>query len=203
MRDIEAEVPAPDEAAGVDEAGLARRAARGETLAFEELARRFWDRIARFAAVASGGEAELAEEIAQETLVRLHGALPRFRGDSSLGTFVYRICRNAAADAIRRRRRERRHLARLPRDQEGELASPEAGPEAQALRADAAAALGRALGSLEPAERALVYLRESEGLGVAELARVFGLPEGTVKSRLSRARARLRKRLEEDGYGIE
>ena len=132
--------------------------------------------------------------------MRLHAALPRFRGEASLGTFVSRICAIAAADTFRRLARERR-LAPLP--EEEELPSPEPGPEEAALRGEAAAALRRALGRLDEGERALVYLKEAEGLGVAELAESFGLPEGTVKSRLFRARAKLRAALEEEGYGID
>jgi len=183
------------------EAELAARAGGGDSAAFDELARRLWGRIGRYAAAAAAGDPELASRIAQESLVRLHAALPRFRGEASLGTFVYRVCAIAAADAFRRLARERRRLGPLP--EEEELPSPEPGPEEAALRGEAAAALRRALGRLDEGERALVYLKEAEGLGVAELAESFGIPEGTVKSRLFRARAKLKAALEEEGYGID
>jgi len=168
---------------------------------FEALAREWWDSIGRYSAASAGGDPVLAGEIAQEALVRLHSALPRFRGDAALGTFVFRICRNAAADAFRLRARERRRLVSLPEGEESPSLFP--GPEEELLRAEQLSALRRALGSLDEEERGLVYLKESEGLGLAQLSRIFGLPEGTLKSRLFRIRARLRAALEEEGYGID
>jgi RNA polymerase sigma-70 factor, ECF subfamily len=161
------------------------------------------------AAAAVGGDRELAEEAAQDALYRLFTGLSRYRGESSLGTFIFGICRNAAVDALRRRLRDRKRRAPepkrdLPASGTADAAiSPYLGPEESLLRESQAEALRRAMAAIAEDERSLLYLKEVEGLRVAQLASILGVPEGTVKSRLSRARDRLRAALEEDGYALE
>lgn len=99
-------------------------------------------------------------------------------------------------------------LARLKRRRVGmddcpaaDLSDPRAAPDRELLRRDLERALAEAMQALGPEERALVYLHEAEGVGLAELGATFGLREGTVKSRLFRARARLATLLREKGYG--
>ncbi len=181
---------------------LAARAGRGDERAFELLVARWWDRMGRYAAAAVGGDRELAEEAAQDALSRLYADLPRYRGDSSFGTYAFRICRNAAVDALRRRLRERRWFAG-PAERILEAPSPYLGPEESLLREDEVEAIRRAMSRMPEEERSLVYLKEVEDLRVADLSRVVGVPEGTIKSRLSRARGRLRALLEEDGYAVD
>jgi RNA polymerase sigma-70 factor (ECF subfamily) len=179
---------------------LLPRAVAGDAEAFEALARRWWARIGRYAAAAAAGDALLAEEVAQDALLRLYMSLPRFRGEASFGTFVYRVCRNAAADAIRRQRRERRREAPLPQE---EPPGSYRGPEAEAVRASERQLVLRTLQLLDEDSRSILYLKEAEDMSINELGRIFGLAEGTVKSRLSRIRAKLRALLEEAGYGLE
>ena len=180
-----------------EELELARRFCRdGDRRAFEELVRLRLPQIRRFLAVRLS-EPEEAQAAEQEVLVRLFRSLARFRGESSLSTWIFRLCSASAADLVRERSRERRRAARLglssleaePPDPEGPGAE---GPELRLERKEAAAALRRALASLGEPNASLVYLRDAEGLSVGELARCFGLPEGTVKSRLARSRDKLR-----------
>lgn len=184
---------------------LVRRfALEGDRRAFEELVRLRLPSIRRFLALRLS-DPEEAREAEQEVLLRLFRSLSRFRGESSLSTWIYRICAAASADLVRARARERRRAERLG------LASVEAdppgaerpwaeGPELGLERKEAAAALRRALAALGEPNASLVYLRDAEGLSIGELARCFGLPEGTVKSRLARSRARLRVAMEaQDG----
>jgi RNA polymerase sigma-70 factor, ECF subfamily len=184
-----------------DDGDLAIRASSGDRRAFEILAGRWWGRMGAYAAAAAAGDAQIAAEAAQDALCRLYGSLPRFRGDCAFGTFVYRICRNAAVDALRRRSRERSRRADLP-DESGDraLVGRFPGPEESLDANEETEALRRALAKLKEEARSLIYLKEMEGMEVSELSRIFGLPEGTVKSRLFRARAALKKILEEDGY---
>lgn len=183
----------PDEA-------LAARAGRGEVLAFELLASRWWARLGRLAASSAGLDPVLAEEVAQDALIRIHRALPGFRGDSSFSTFAWRIVRNSACDALRGLGRERRRRV-LAEDSLAALPYEGRGPEELLVRKAETEALAELLGALSTEERILLHLHESEGIDIAQLARIFGLPLGTVKSRLFRLRARLAARLEEDGYG--
>jgi len=182
---------------------LASRAASGDREAFTALAERWWDRMGAYAAAATSGDAELAAEATQDALCRLYSSLPRFRGEAAFGTFVYRICRNSAIDALRRRSRERSRRADLP-EASGDCLLPGryAGPEEELSASEESAALRRALSRLGEEARSLIFLKEMEGFEIAELSRIFGIPAGTVKSRLSRARDALRKFLEEDGYAV-
>lgn len=178
---------------------LVERAVQGDRDAFERLVRTWWARMGSYCAAATGFDPVLADETAQDALFRLYTALPRFRGESSFGTFVYRICRNAALDLMRRRRRESQRMIQFPvaSEEEGEgpvreladLAIP--GPEEAFLRRESADELTRVLQELDPDDRALLYLRDSEGMSVTQLSGIFGIPEGTVKSRLSRLRAKV------------
>ncbi len=178
-------------AAARREAELVARFRRGDRLAFEELVRGLLPAIRRFLAMRLGDPAEAAEA-EQEVLVRLYAALGRFRGEAALSTLVYRISAIAAADLVRSRSRERERSRRL--DRAYAASPPPAAPEpgAELERAEAARTLRRALASLGEPAASLLYLRDAEGLSVAELSSAFGLPEGTVKSKLARARAKAR-----------
>jgi RNA polymerase sigma-70 factor, ECF subfamily len=204
MRDPRERAAGPLRSTDAEDQALALRAGRGDRAAFELLASRWWDRLRSLAAVSAGLDPVAAEEAAEDALVRIYEALPRFRGDSAFGTFAYRVCCRAAADAARRRSRERRRSARRADGEAlepGDLVDPARGPEEESLRAAEIAALGRALALLKPEDRSLLHLYEAEGLGVDELSRVFGVAIGTIKSRLFRARSRLGEALKEEGYG--
>jgi RNA polymerase sigma-70 factor (ECF subfamily) len=141
----------------------------------------------------------LVDEAVQEARLRLMTALASFRGEAAPATFLAAVARRAALDELRKEGRHRGRMLRAfalgPRE-EGGAGDPALGLEARA-GAEAARA---ALEDLGEPERSLVYLRDAEGLEVQELAQVFGLAEGTVKSKLFRARRRLRTRLEREGW---
>ena len=130
-----------------------------------------------------------AEDATQEVFFALHRALPGFRGDSSLGTFVHRI---AVRVAIRYRGRRRPEVG--PLDQ---LPAPTAGDPIEARQDQER--LWRALERLSIEHRTVLGLFAVEELGHREIAAVLGIPEGTVWSRLHLARKRLAALLEEDG----
>jgi RNA polymerase sigma-70 factor, ECF subfamily len=179
---------------------LAALAAKGDRGAFESLAWRWWDRLRGFCAALSAFDAELADDSAQDALIRLHKALPRWRKSGSFGAFAYGVCKNAVADASRRRARRNAKQFSLDSEPSFEIADTRATPEEDALRAELRAELASALSTLDLTDRALVYLHESEGTSVKDLAEMFRLPEGTVKSRLFRARKALASALKEAGY---
>jgi len=139
-----------------------------------------------------GNRAE-AEEVAQEAFVRAHRALGAFRGDAKLSTWLYaitsRLCLNRLASGERR-------LARQGEDALLRLSDVAPRPDAALERRELETALGRAIAELPEDRRIVVVLRDLEGLSYEEIAQVLELELGTVRSRLHRARAELKEKLE-------
>jgi RNA polymerase sigma-70 factor, ECF subfamily len=160
---------------------LARRAASGDTRAFEEIVLRHQDRLYTLALRVTLSEAD-ARDCVQEALVSAWRSIGRFRGDSLLSTWLYRIVMRKAYDVVERRRR---------------TALPDADPPAAAVetRTDERIDILAALATLEPDFRAAAVACDILGLSMEEAGEVLGVPAGTVKSRLSRARSRLAAQL--------
>ncbi len=158
---------------------LIRAASGGDTAAFEELVRAYQAHVWRFLRHLLG-DAALAEDVTQETFVRVYRKLETFRFRSKFSTWVFSVARNAGIDALRSRRR-REHLVTVlaPRahdvDSGGEL-----GFEIES-----------ALQSLNPKLREAFVLIEALGLSYREAGLTLGVPEGTVKSRVFHAREQL------------
>lgn len=184
----EAAEPAAGRSPISDEDLIRRYAASGDVTAFRILMERHRPMLRRLLAALFHGNREDMADAEQEVLIALSNALPRFRFGSSYPTFLYRVARNTAVSLLRRRRREDDRVLLAPLM-----------PEEAAAADPAVTAVGRwrqerlraALGRLDPEDRLLVVLRDVEDVPVRELARVTGLPEGTVKSRLHRARGKL------------
>lgn len=149
-------------------------------------------------------DAEEARDLTQETFLQAFRYIASFRGESDLRTWLYRIAVNQARNRRRWwRRRKQSDTISLdqPDDTTGEAFSARLAcetsetPEACALRNERERHLLRALGSLNNDAREVVVLRDIEGLSYEEVAEALGTNTGTVKSRLSRARAELRRRL--------
>lgn len=163
--------------------------------AFEQLVQRHqalvWHMVQRMVA-----DAEDTRELSQEVFLRVHRRLPQFRFEASLATWIGRIAFSIAARHLRRKRLP---LVHPTDDEEGEhpldrLASDE-DLEGSHAEADLVAHLGQALETLAPLPRTLVTLYHLDELGIPEIAFITGLPAGTVKSHLFRARRRLRGHL--------
>lgn len=156
-----------------------RAAAAGDTAAFEELVRTYQAYVWRFLRHLLS-DPELAQDITQETFVRVYRRLGTFRFDSKFSTWVFQVARNAGIDALRsRQRRDRlnsvlqtRHRASQPG---GELAVE----------------IQSALISLKPKLREAFVMIEALGLSYREASVALGVPEGTVKSRVFKARRHL------------
>jgi RNA polymerase sigma-70 factor, ECF subfamily len=136
------------------------------------------------------GDRERMEDALQEAYLNAFRALPRFRRESSLGTWLYRIVYNACLDELRRSKRS----ADVPLHEVSERleGAPDPG---EAL--SAGDAIRSALMRLPHEERAAVVLVDGQGLRYAEAAALLGVPVGTVASRLNRARPALRRALEQ------
>ena len=171
-----------------------RRAQRGDERAWRDLIARFERPVHALVWRLLAGRAQhRAEDLTQETFVRVLRALPRFdpAGPASLSTWILTIATRLTLNELRRP-----ELAALDR----ELPAQDRA-DAGADRARLGAAIAAAVGALPDAQRAVLVLREYHDLDYAEIAEVLELDVGTVKSRLSRARAALREHLVAAGYG--
>ncbi len=144
-----------------------------------------------------------AEDLAQDVLLRALRALPGFRGDSLASTWLYRITVNSWKNRVRSEKRRSFWrtvtLGLISGDDDGpalELSDNEPPPDAALEATERSAAVQRALMGLDEDDRAIVVLRDVEDRSYGEIGTVLGVPKGTVKSRLSRARAKLKVLLE-------
>ena len=165
-----------------------RAAARGDRSGFEEIVRAYQTPIWRFL-TRYLGDAALAEDVTQETFLRVHRHLARFSFQSKFSTWLFSIARNAAVDAHRRRTRRER----LP------LLAPAPAPIGQP---GPGAEIDAAIHELSPKLREALLLVEVLGLTYRETAEVLGIPEGTAKSRVFTARAEMVAFLRDDDEAI-
>lgn len=180
--------------APIQDRELVARARRGDERAFRTLVERYEPRVAA-TVVGMLGPGFEAEDVGQETFVRLYRSLDRFRGDSSLGTYVTRIAINLSLTALKKRRR---WTSRFVRQDDGERQLPDADGDLrdEVERDDTARRVRQAIEKLSPDHRAVVVVRMIEGYSTREAAEILGVPPGTVMSRLARALGRLEVELE-------
>ncbi len=181
---------------------LAAHASKGDKGAFERLMWRWWDRIRGYCASFVGFDPELAEEAAQESLIRIYKALPRWRRESPLGGYLYGICRTTSADVMRAHARHHSRSIQVEEFDTLGFETHHAAGEANVLHQEASRMLAQAMQQLEPEDRAMLYLHEVEDKGLSELSAMYGMPVGTIKSRLFRARDKLSVLLREMGYEL-
>jgi RNA polymerase sigma-70 factor (ECF subfamily) len=167
----------------------------GNTEAFGILVSRYQDRLYPTVFRLTGC-AEEAHDLLQDAFLRAFEKLERFQGESSFYTWVYRIAVNLALSG----RRRRRPTLRLNHDGGGGALDPaydpaESDPSAPLERAERDRLIQDALNSLAPDHRAVVVMKEFDGLHYEEIGTMLGIPVGTVRSRLHRARCELRDRL--------
>src|SRR5438105_3587797 len=183
-----------------DDTSLVRDARRGDAQAFRSLVERYQRRVYQLA-LGMVKDPDEAMDITQETFVRVHRYLPSFKGDSSFFTWTYRIATNLCLDSARRRgRTERVEMDESDAEIEARMDPPSAalaGPQRAALNAELKAKIDDALASLSENHRAILLLREVEGLSYEELARALGIRKGTVMSRLVPARPKMQRKLRE------
>jgi RNA polymerase sigma-70 factor (ECF subfamily) len=189
------------------ESGLVERCRRGDAEAFARLVAVHEGMVFNLAARLLG-DAEEARDLSQEVFLQVFRTLGRFEGRSSLRTWIYRIvvnqCRNRQRWWRRRRRDRSLPLQDLTDAQEARLSEAPGGvngPQQELERRDRAREVQEALAALSFDHRAILMLREVEGLSCEEVAGTLGLPAGTVKSRLARAREALRRRVVAMGNG--
>ena len=180
------------------DAELVRRFKGGDREAFARIVDRYQDRVFTLA-LRWLGDRQVAEEVAQDVFLALYRNLGDFRGDARLSTWIYRVvvnhCKNKRLYHSRRRmdRHEPLDGAR-PGHEDGphrQLPADQPGTDAATHRAEAERLVHDALQRLDEEPRRIVVLRDIQGLSYDEIGELLGLPRGTVKSRLHRARSRL------------
>jgi RNA polymerase sigma-70 factor (ECF subfamily) len=177
----------------LDDAEAVERARRGDADAYEELVHRYTEMAFRVAYVVTGSAAE-AEDAAQDAFVKAYWALPRFRPGAPFRPWLLRIVGNEARN--RRRSAGRRSALELRAAERLSTGGAAPSPEAAAEAGEERRALLRALNAMAEEDRQVIGCRYLLQLSLQETAATLGLAEGTVKSRLSRALARLRQTLE-------
>lgn len=167
---------------GIDrsDADLLAAHVAGDPYAFEELFYRHQRQLYRLAKVTSRSPEDAADAL-QDAMLSAHRSAPRFRHDSTVSSWLYRIVLNACLDRLRR---IKTHPTTELEDDACHVGDP-------TPRVDTAIMVERALMRLPIEQRAAVVAVDMQGYSVAETARMLGIAEGTVKSRCSRARAKL------------
>lgn len=170
-----------------NEIELITQAQQGDRRAFGQLVRRHREGVVNVV-YRMCGDANLAEDAAQEAFIRAWQRLSSYRPRSPFRNWVYRIATNVALDALRRER-DMVDIDALV------LANSDNGPQAVVEGAERGEWVRQAVLGLPPASRAVLVLREYEGLSYREIADTVGIPIGTVMSRLNYARSLLREAL--------
>jgi RNA polymerase sigma-70 factor (ECF subfamily) len=173
------------------------RARAGDTSALELLIVRYQPRVFRYG-LSMCRDADAAGDIAQETLMAMARSIGDFRGESSVGSWLFTIARRFC---MRKRRRhkhapaEEQSLETLGPADTQHLSDPSPGPEQEAAAHEIQTALTAAIDALDPAQREVLVLRDVEGLTAPEVAQVLGVSVDAVKSRLHRARVAVRQQM--------
>ena len=185
-----------------EELEIVVRVRAGDTDAFEALVTEHQKRIYNLALRMVGNE-EDAKDMAQEAFIRAYNSLDGFRGESKFSVWLYRLTSNICIDFLRSKGRRAASSLTVGEDYEEpaeiEIPDDRFSPETALEKLEMRLAVNRGLETLTPEYREILLLREINGLSYDEIGRALGLEEGTVKSRIFRARKRLCAFLLEDG----
>jgi RNA polymerase sigma-70 factor (ECF subfamily) len=182
---------------------LVKKCLQGDSQAFEELAIKYQNKIYALSYRYMGNE-EDAYDMAQEAFIKAYRSLRSFKGDSSFGTWMYRIATNVCLDELRRRKRRiiplslDEPLATRDGDEvEKEIADTSPTADIIYEQKELSQYIQQVLDEMKPDHKSTIILRDIMDLTYDEIAQVLNCSIGTVKSRLSRAREALRKKLGE------
>ena len=176
---------------------LVDKARKGDHSAFKELVQKYEHQVAA-TVIGMLGQTPETDDIGQETFIRFYRSLHRFRGDSSVGTYLTRIAINLSLNEIRRRNKHR-HLTSSNSDIDIET-FPDTGRKIE--QKETRVIIQKAIQQLKPKFRTVVVLRLIDGYTTEETANILKLPLGTVLSRLARAQMKL-KNILTPLYGME
>jgi RNA polymerase sigma-70 factor (ECF subfamily) len=177
---------------------LVRTALAGGESGFEELVRRYQRPIAAYV-YRMVGNYDAALDLTQEVFIKVYGSLSRYRAEFKFSTWIYKIAHNAAIDHLRRGAARETAIASDEDRPALAVESRRLTPEQESERNERCSEIEVVVQMLTPAYRELIVLRHSNDLSYEEIAEVTGLPLGTVKNRLFRAREAMRDLLRERG----
>jgi RNA polymerase sigma-70 factor (ECF subfamily) len=179
---------------------LVLRAIAGREDGFEELVRRYQRPIAAYV-YRMVGDYDAALDLTQEVFIKVYSSLVRYRPEFKFSTWIYKIAHNASVDHLRRNSTREQALATEVDGEERELPvlSRKLSPEQESEKEERRAEIERVVRLLPTAYRELIILRHQHDLSYDEIAEVMGLPLGTVKNRLFRAREMMRQQFLERG----
>lgn len=177
----------------LDDAGLVNECMHGSSIAFDELVTRYRSKVLRLISSTLGSDSDI-EDVAQDIFVKVYLSLGKFRGDASFSTYLYTVTVNRCRDELRKGKLRRffsfdewfssNGSSSLKQENEQELEGDER-----------RGAVRKAMKRLPSHTQMLLHMREVEELSYKELADIFDVEIGTIKSRLARARERLREEL--------
>lgn len=179
---------------------LMARVAEDDDRAFTELVGRFQGRVTNLISRVLN-DRNASDDLAQEVFVRVYVHRRNYRRGSKFSTWIFTIAANLAKNEIRRRVRRRNWfsldaLTEMLNDSVPQLADPTESREAGLEREQLQGEVGRAIATVPEKYRLALVLRDIEGLAYEEIAEVLGVPGGTVRSRINRARSMLKRKLQ-------
>lgn len=179
---------------------LVQTALAGGESGFEALVRRYQRPIAAYV-YRMVGDYDSALDLTQEVFIKVYNSLSRYRSEFKFSTWIYKIAHNAAIDHLRRHSARAQAISTSDTGERSEtvLESPRLTPEQESERNERCSEIEAVVQTLPHAYRELIVLRHSHDLSYDEIAEVTGLPLGTVKNRLFRAREAMRETLVQRG----
>ena len=190
----------PRNLSAVTDRELVATAVNGVEGSFEELVRRYQRPISAYV-YRMVGNYESALDLTQEIFIKVHGSLQRYREEFKFSTWIYRIAHNAAVDHLRRNTTREQSLVLGTEGDQFDLPLESSGlsPEQESERKERRGEIESVVRALPANYRELIILRHSQDLSYEEIVEVTGLPLGTVKNRLFRAREMMRQQFVDKG----
>lgn len=180
-----------------DEKKIIQQVLDGDQEAFSELVKAYEKPVYNLC-LRMAGNAQDAQDLAQEAFLKAWRGLRFYKFESSFSTWLYRLTSNVCIDFLRRQKR-RTALSLTMEEQELEVPDQAPVPEEQLLRQEAQEAVSQAMNQLEDEFRLVLTLRVLEDMSYEQIAQIMDLKVGTVKSRLARARIKLKNILQQNG----
>ena len=177
----------------VSEKKIIEKVLGGDANAFEELVLKYEKTVYNLA-LRMVGDRDDASDMTQEAFIKAYGSLSSFRGDSKFSVWIYRITTNVCLDFLRSKSRKQQVSLTVSDDDEDaqlDIPDPKADPEQQLIKKISMQSVEEGLKTLPDKQRQILVMRELGGMSYAEIGAALSHEEGTVKSRIFRARKRL------------